>query len=143
MQALIQRVSHASVTIGDTPTATIGRGLLLLLGIEKTDDKAVAEKTLQRILDYRVFSDPEGKMNLSLRDIAGELLVVSQFPLAADTRKGRRPSFAAAMPPAEAEQLYRYFLKLAADSDVATKAGEFGADMQINLCNDGPLTFLL
>lgn len=143
MQALIQRVSHASVTIGDTTTATIGRGLLLLLGIEKTDNKAVAEKTLQRVLDYRVFSDLEGKMNLSLRDIAGELLVVSQFTLAADTRKGRRPSFASAMPPAEAEQLYRYFLALAADSDVATQAGEFGADMQINLCNDGPVTFLL
>jgi len=143
MQALIQRVNHASVTIGGNTTASIGRGLLLLLGIEQTDDAAQAQKTLNRVLDYRVFSDPEGKMNLSLRDIAGELLVVSQFTLAADTGKGRRPSFASAMPPAAAEPLYGYFLTLAKASGVATKAGEFGADMQVSLCNDGPVTFLL
>ncbi len=143
MQALIQRVSHASVAIDGVTTATIGRGLLLLLGLEKTDTAAVAAKTLQRVIDYRVFSDSDGKMNCSLRDIGGELLIVSQFTLAADTAKGRRPSFASAMAPAPAEQLYRHFLDLAAECGVPTASGEFGADMQVSLCNDGPVTFLL
>ena len=143
MQALIQRVSHASVSIDGVTTATIGRGLLLLLGLEKTDTAAVAAKTLQRVIDYRVFSDSDGKMNCSLRDIGGELLIVSQFTLAADTAKGRRPSFASAMAPAPAEQLYRHFLALAAECGVPTASGEFGADMQVSLCNDGPVTFLL
>ncbi|TFH67783.1 D-tyrosyl-tRNA(Tyr) deacylase [Gammaproteobacteria bacterium LSUCC0057] len=143
MQALIQRVSHASVAINGVTTATIGRGLLLLLGLEKTDTAAVAAKTLQRVIDYRVFSDSDGKMNCSLRDIGGELLIVSQFTLAADTAKGRRPSFASAMAPAPAEQLYRHFLALAAECGVPAASGEFGADMQVSLCNDGPVTFLL
>ena len=143
MQALIQRVSHASVTIGGNTTATIGRGLLLLLGIEKTDNKAVAEKTLQRVLDYRVFSDPEGKMNLSLRDIAGELLVVSQFTLAANTKKGLRPSFTSAASPDHAEALYNYFTECAKSIHNHTQCGIFAADMQVSLCNDGPVTFSL
>jgi len=143
MQALIQRVSHASVAIDGETTATIGRGLLLLLGIQKHDDAATAVKTLQRVLDYRVFADNDGKMNCSLRDVGGELLVVSQFTLAADTGKGRRPSFASAMPPLQAEALYNHFTALAAASDVETACGEFGADMQVSLCNDGPVTFLL
>ncbi len=143
MQALIQRVSHAAVTIDGECRAEIGRGLLLLLGLEKHDDLAVAEKTLQRVLDYRVFADADGKMNCSLRDSGGALLIVSQFTLAADTRKGRRPSFASAMPPEQAEPLYDQFVALAKQSGVITASGEFGADMQVSLCNDGPVTFLL
>lgn len=123
---------------------TIDQGLLLLLGIEKTDLETAADKLLQKILNYRVFADSEGKMNLSLRDIGGELLVVSQFTLAADTNKGLRPSFSAAALPEQAEELYDYFLTQAATAlNTQIQSGRFGADMQVMLRNDGPVTFML
>ena len=144
MLGLIQRVSSASVSVENTVVGTIDQGLLLLLGIEKTDLEAAADKLLQKILNYRVFADSEGKMNLSLRDIGGELLVVSQFTLAADTNKGLRPSFSAAASPEQAEALYDYFLTQAATAlNTQIQSGRFGADMQVMLHNDGPVTFML
>ncbi len=144
MLGLIQRVSSASASIDNTVVGTIDQGLLLLLGSEKTDLEAAADKLLQKILNYRVFADSEGKMNLSLRDIGGELLVVSQFTLAADTNKGLRPSFSAAASPEQAEELYDYFLTQAATAlNTQIQSGLFGADMQVMLHNDGPVTFML
>ena len=144
MLGLIQRVSSASVSVENTVVGTIDQGLLLLLGIEKTDLEAAADKLLQKILNYRVFADSEGKMNLSLRDIGGELLVVSQFTLAADTNKGLRPSFSSAASPEQAEELYDYFLTQAATAlNTQIQSGRFGADMQVMLHNDGPVTFML
>ena len=144
MLGLIQRVSSASVSVENTVVGTIDQGLLLLLGIEKTDLKTAADKLLQKIVNYRVFADSEGKMNLSLRDIGGELLVVSQFTLAADTNKGLRPSFSAAASPEQAEALYDYFLTQAATAlNTQIQSGRFGADMQVMLHNDGPVTFML
>ena len=144
MLGLIQRVSSASVSIDNAVVGNINQGLLLLLGIEKNDLETAADKLLQKILNYRVFADPEGKMNLSLRDIGGELLVVSQFTLAADTNKGLRPSFSAAASPEQAEELYDYFLTQAAAAlKTQIQSGRFGADMQVMLRNDGPVTFIL
>ena len=144
MLGLIQRVSSASVSIDNAVVGKIDQGLLILLGIEKTDLETAADKLLQKILNYRVFADPEGKMNLSLQDIGGELLVVSQFTLAADTNKGLRPSFSAAASPEQAEELYDYFLTQAAAAlKTQIQSGRFGADMQVMLCNDGPVTFIL
>ena len=144
MLGLIQRVSSASVSIDNAVVGNIDQGLLLLLGIEKTDLETAADKLLQKILNYRVFADPEGKMNLSLQDIGGELLVVSQFTLAADTNNGLRPSFSAAASPQQAEELYDYFLTQAATAlKTQIKSGRFGADMQLMLRNDGPVTFIL
>lgn len=144
MLGLIQRVSSASVSIDNAVVGKIDQGLLILLGIEKTDLETAADKLLQKILNYRVFADPEGKMNFSLRDIGGELLVVSQFTLAADTNKGLRPSFSAAASPEQAEELYDYFLTQAAAAlKTQIQSGRFGADMQVMLCNDGPVTFIL
>ena len=144
MLGLIQRVSSASVSIDNAVVGNINQGLLLLLGIEKNDLETAADKLLQKILNYRVFADPEGKMNLSLQDIGGELLVVSQFTLAADTNKGLRPSFSAAASPQQAEELYDYFLTQAATAlKTQIKSGRFGADMQVMLRNDGPVTFIL
>ena len=144
MLGLIQRVSSASASIDNTVVGTIDQGLLLLLGIEKPDLEAAADKLLQKILNYRVFADSEGKMNLSLRDIGGELLVVSQFTLAADTNKGLRPSFSSAASPEQAEELYDYFLTQAATAlNTQIQSGRFGADMQVMLHNDGPVTFML
>lgn len=144
MLGLIQRVSSASVSIDNAVVGNINQGLLLLLGIEKNDLETAADKLLQKILNYRVFADPEGKMNLSLRDIGGELLVVSQFTLAADTNKGLRPSFSAAASPEQAEELYDYFLTQAATAiKTQLQSGRFGADMQVMLRNDGPVTFIL
>ena len=144
MLGLIQRVSSASVSIDNAVVGNINQGLLLLLGIEKNDLETAADKLLQKILNYRVFADPEGKMNLSLQDIGGELLVVSQFTLAADTNNGLRPSFSAAASPQQAEELYDYFLTQAATAlKTPIKSGRFGADMQVMLRNDGPVTFIL
>ena len=144
MLGLIQRVSSASVAIDNQIYSAINQGILLLLGMEKGDTTTQADQLLQKMLNYRIFSDDQGKMNLSLKDIAGDLLVVSQFTLAADTKKGLRPSFSSAAPPAEAENLYNYFLDRANNIHNGTVAnGQFGADMQVSLCNDGPVTFLL
>ena len=144
MLGLIQRVSSASVAIENRLQGNIDQGILLLLGVEKNDDQDNADQLLKKILNYRIFNDELGKMNLSLNDIGGGLLVVSQFTLAADTKKGLRPSFSSAAPPEPAEALYDYFLKQAQiECQGRVASGEFGADMQVSLCNDGPVTFLL
>lgn len=143
MRGLIQRVQHANVVVDGEVIGETGPGLLLLLGVEKDDDQAKADKLLEKILKYRVFSDDNGKMNLGLKDAGGGLLVVSQFTLVADTRKGLRPSFSSGASPEHGEAMYDYFVKRAKElhSDVAT--GSFGADMKVSLLNDGPVTFML
>ena len=143
MRAVITRVSQASVTVDNEVTGQIGTGILLLLGVEKNDDEAAAQKLLQKVLSYRIFADAAGKMNLSLQDVGGGLLVVSQFTLVADTRKGLRPSFSSGASPQDGERLYDFFVQQAREKwrDVAT--GRFGADMKVALVNDGPVTFWL
>lgn len=144
MKALIQRVSHASVTVDGKITGQIQQGLLVLLGVEKHDTEQSCEKLLERVLKYRVFADDAGKMNLSVKDIGGGVLLVSQFTLAADTKSGLRPSFSVAATPADAERLYQHgiaFLQTQPEIQVGT--GIFGADMKVALVNDGPVTFLL
>ena len=144
MIALLQRVSQTDVAINENQTiAQIGQGLLVLIGIEKTDTIAVADRLLKRILNYRVFSDADDKMNLSLLDIKGDLLLVPQFTLPADTRKGNRPSFTPAAPPEQGKQLFDYLLAQARLQTVTVEAGQFAADMQVSLTNDGPVTFWL
>ena len=143
MIGLIQRVSHASVRVDNQVCGEIDQGILLLLAVEPEDLESHAQRLLEKVLNYRVFSDTEGKMNLSLRDIQGGLLVVSQFTLAANTKKGLRPSFTSAAPPAHAEALYDYFTTRASAVYDKTQYGIFGADMQVSLCNDGPVTFSL
>jgi len=145
MLALIQRVSRADVTVNGECVAEIGKGLLVLLGVEKDDNQEAADRLLQKVLAYRVFPDTAGKMNLSVQDVSGGLLVVSQFTLAAATDKGLRPSFSSAMAPAEAEVLYEYFVSKAQSLSASkqVQCGRFGADMQVGLINDGPVTFLL
>lgn len=143
MLALIQRVARASVEVAGETTGAIGPGLLVFLGVERDDSTVDAERLLKKVLAYRVFMDAEGKMNLSVQDVKGGVLVVSQFTLAADTNKGLRPSFSSAKPPAEAEQLYEFFLSEARKAHHDVACGRFGADMQVGLLNDGPVTFLL
>lgn len=142
MLGLIQRVSEASVVADGKLTGNISRGLLLFLGVQKDDTEAHVEKLARKVVNYRVFSDEKGHMNLSLLDIGGDLLVVSQFTIAADTRKGRRPSFSSAAAPDQAEVLYDEFLRQASDF-CPVSAGKFGADMKVSLINDGPVTFML
>ncbi|SMF01016.1 D-tyrosyl-tRNA(Tyr) deacylase [Alteromonadaceae bacterium Bs31] len=143
MKVLIQRVSHASVVVDGEKTGAIGEGILALVGIEKHDNKDVLQRMCNKLLSYRIFSDQEGKMNLSLKDTGGGLLAISQFTLAANTNKGLRPSFSSASPPSEAEPLFNQFIEQlqAQHSQVAT--GKFAADMKVSLLNDGPVTFLL
>ena len=143
MKGLLQRVSQARVEVEGEIVGSIDQGLLVLVGIEPQDDEASADKLLKRLLEYRVFTDVDGRMNDSLTDVQGGLLLVSQFTLAADTRKGRRPGFSTAAPPDRAEVLFNYLggREQALHSQVAT--GRFGADMQVHLVNDGPVTFLL
>lgn len=143
MKVLIQRVRYASVTVDQQVVGQINQGMLAFVGVEKGDDQQVADKLLDKVLRYRVFADADDKMNLSLADVQGGLLLVSQFTLAADTRKGLRPSFSTAAPPAEGQALYRYVCEQAKlrHGDVAT--GQFGADMKVELLNDGPVTFML
>ncbi len=143
MKGLIQRVRHANVTVDGEITGAIDNGILLLLGVEKEDDEASADKLLKKVLNYRIFSDADDKMNLSLTDTAGGLLVVSQFTLVADTRKGLRPSFSSGATPAEGERLYNYFVEQARLIHNPVGTGRFGADMKVELLNDGPVTFLL
>lgn len=143
MKALIQRVSEARVEVAGQTVGAIDQGLLVLLGVEQHDDANTAEKLAQRVAGYRLFADTNGKTNLSVKDIAGSLLVVSQFTLAADTDSGRRPSFSSAATPTQAEQLYGIFVAVLKQLDVPVATGEFGADMQVHLVNDGPMTFLL
>jgi len=143
MKGLIQRVSHASVKVDGELTGQIEGGILLLLGVEKNDCEATADRLLQKLLKYRIFSDKDGKMNLSLADTGGGLLIVSQFTLVADTRKGLRPSFSSGATPAEGERLYDYFVGQAKAIHSPVATGRFGADMKVELLNDGPVTFLL
>jgi len=143
MIALIQRVSSAAVTVDSETVGAIGRGILALIGVQRGDTMASADRLLERVLTYRIFSDEQGKMNLSLRDIQGELLLVSQFTLAADTQKGTRAGFSRAAAPEEAKRLFDYFLDRARASHGTVAAGVFGADMQVSLVNDGPVTFWL
>ncbi|MEH6826001.1 MAG: D-aminoacyl-tRNA deacylase [Motiliproteus sp.] len=143
MRALIQRVSQASVTIDNHLHGQIGPGILLLLGVQRGDDRAAADKLLNKVLAYRIFNDSDAKMNLSLTQTGGGLLIVSQFTLAADTGKGLRPGFSSAASPAHGEALYDYFVTQARSSRVPLATGQFGADMLVALVNDGPVTFML
>ncbi|WP_282040565.1 D-aminoacyl-tRNA deacylase [Halomonas alimentaria] len=143
MKALIQRVTRASVEVEGHTVGAIDHGLLALVGVEKGDDEAAVERLLHKLLHYRVFSDADGKMNLNLQQVDGGLLLVSQFTLAADTRKGLRPSFSSAAPPAEGDRLFHLLLARAEAAWTKVASGEFAADMQVTLVNDGPVTFLL
>ncbi len=143
MIALIQRVSHARVEVQGRKIASIGRGIAALVGIEKPDSTKNADRLLQRITGYRIFPDDDGKMNLSLADIRGELLLVPQFTLPADTGKGMRPGFSRAAPAAQGTELFQYLLEQAGQRHPGTGAGVFGADMQLSLTNEGPVTFWL
>ena len=144
MKGLIQRVSHAKVIVDGVTVGEIDGGILLLLGVEKDDTPEKAHKLLEKVLKYRLFSDDDGKMNRSLTDIGGGLLIVSQFTLVADTRKGLRPSFSSGASPALGEELYQTFVAKAQAIHLGTVAtGQFGADMKVSLLNDGPVTFML
>lgn len=143
MRALIQRVRRASVEIDGRTVGAIDHGLLALIGVEREDDEARADRLLHKLLHYRVFGDDAGRMNRDLRQVDGGLLLVSQFTLAADTRKGLRPGFSSAASPDEGERLFAYLLERASAAWPQVASGEFGADMQVNLINDGPVTFLL
>lgn len=143
MKGLLQRVRGARVEVDGEVVGAIDQGLLVLVGVEPQDTPASADKLLHKLLNYRVFSDADGKMNLSLRDVEGGLLLVSQFTLAADTRSGMRPSFSKAAPPALGKEMFDYLLKQAHAAHPQVAAGRFGADMQVHLVNDGPVTFLL
>jgi D-tyrosyl-tRNA(Tyr) deacylase len=140
---LLQRVTLARVQVQGCSVGAIDRGLLVLVGIQKGDNQTRAERLLERLLDYRVFPDAQGRMNLSLRDIGGGLLLVPQFTLAADTRKGTRASFSSAAPPAMGQQLFDYLVARARELHETVQTGRFGADMQVSLVNDGPVTFWL
>lgn len=143
MLGLIQRVKRASVEVDGKIVGTVDQGMLLLLGVEKTDTEAVADKLLDKVLAYRIFADQDSKMNCNVQQVDGGVLVVSQFTLAADTRKGLRPSFSSAAPPAQAEQLYDYFVARLRERHPQVATGIFAADMQVSLINDGPVTFML
>ena len=143
MIGLLQRVSEARVTVDGEIVGEIDAGLLVLIGVERGDGEAQAERLLERLLSYRVFPDVAGKMNRSLRDMGGGLLLVPQFTLAADTRKGMRPSFTPAAPPVEGERLFNVLTVLARQQHTRVATGRFGAHMQVSLINDGPVTFWL
>lgn len=143
MKAVIQRVSSASVTVADTVVGTIGHGIVILLGVEKGDAEAQADWLVEKISGLRIFSDGEGKMNRSVVDIGGALLVISQFTLAGNCAKGRRPSFDTAAPSEEGKRLYDYFVASARRSGLTVATGIFQEDMQVSLVNDGPVTFIL
>jgi D-tyrosyl-tRNA(Tyr) deacylase len=148
MIALLQRVSEARVHVNDEGdhrrlTGEIGRGILALIGVERDDSQAQADRLLERILAYRIFEDAEGKMNLDLRQVGGELLLVSQFTLAANTHKGNRASFTSAAPPDAGRRLFDYLVARARETLGACATGEFGAHMEVALVNDGPVTFWL
>ena len=143
MIALLQRVAQARVDVDNEPVGEIARGVLVFAGFEPQDDENEVARQLERILNYRLFSDADDKMNLSLRDIKGGLLLVPQFTLAADTARGRRPSFTSAAPPAKGEQLFDFVCLKAREAHHTVACGRFGADMQVHLQNDGPVTFIL
>jgi D-tyrosyl-tRNA(Tyr) deacylase len=140
---LLQRVTRAQVDVDGRTVGAIGPGLMVLVCAERGDREADADRLLERLLNYRVFSDADGKMNLSLRNVGGGLLLVPQFTLAADTRKGNRPSFTPAAPPDEGRRLFDYVLARARETHSPVESGEFGANMQVSLTNDGPVTIWL
>ena len=142
MIALIQRVKQASVTVDNNIIGQINQGLLIFLGVEQDDDEQKAIRLCDKVLGYRIFSDNEGKMNLNVNQANGEVLVVSQFTLAADTKKGMRPSFTKGAKPDEANRLYQFFIEQC-QQKITTQTGQFAADMQVSLINDGPVTFWL
>jgi D-tyrosyl-tRNA(Tyr) deacylase len=143
MKLVIQRVKRASVTIDGQVVSSIGQGFMVLWGSTHEDTKEIAEHMARKLINMRIFSDEDDKMNLGLKDIGGELLVVSQFTLYADCKKGNRPNFMKAMKPKESNELYEYFLELLRKEIPDVKTGEFGADMQVELINDGPVTIVL
>ena len=143
MKLVLQRVTFASVTVEEKEIARIGRGLLVLIGVDKEDEAECLPYLVDKTVNLRIFADDAGKMNLSCKDINGEVLVVSQFTLAGDCRKGRRPGFDSAAPPDIAERLYLRYVELLAESGVKVQQGKFAADMKVELLNDGPVTFIL
>jgi len=145
MKILLQRVTQADVSMDGATVSRVGPGLLAFLGLERDDRRSTAEQLLHRVLTYRVFADAAGRMNLSVVDAAGDVLLVPQFTLAADTARGRRPGFSSAMPPADAKPLYAFSLDWLASNHTSGRVagGVFGADMRVSLVNDGPVTFLL
>ena len=143
MKAVVQRVKSAGVAVEDSMISTIGTGLLILLGVQDGDTQKDVEVLVEKIINLRIFEDDKGKMNISLKDVNGEMLVVSQFTLLGDCRKGRRPSFIKAAPPGTAKDLYDYFVKHAIELGVATKSGVFQAMMEVTLTNSGPVTLIL
>jgi D-tyrosyl-tRNA(Tyr) deacylase len=143
MKAVIQRVTSASVIVEGKTVGAIGQGILVLLGVEKGDSEAQADWLAEKIAGLRIFSDSEGKMNLGINEVNGSLLVVSQFTLAGNCAKGKRPSFDTAAPPEEGKRLYEYFVQAARRTGLPVETGIFQADMQVSLVNDGPVTFIL
>jgi D-tyrosyl-tRNA(Tyr) deacylase len=143
MVAVLQRTRSAKVTVGDRVTGEIQTGLVILLGVAKGDAEEDANFLADRIASFRIFNDDAGKMNRSIRDVNGAALVISQFTLAGDWRKGRRPSFTSAAPPEEGERLYEYFCEQLRALEVPVQTGEFGAMMDVNLINEGPVTFVM
>jgi len=143
MIALLQRVSHAQVAVDGNVVGSIGTGLLVLLGVRPADDETAARRLLERLLQYRIFSDDAGKMNLSLVQVQGELLLVPQFTLAADTARGLRPGFSTAAPPEQGRRLFDFFVQATRERLGQVQTGVFGAHMQVSLTNDGPVTIWL
>ncbi|MCI5209043.1 MAG: D-tyrosyl-tRNA(Tyr) deacylase [Candidatus Electrothrix sp. ATG2] len=143
MRAVIQRVTSAKVTVDDRQTGAIGEGLLVLLGVHKDDEQKDITWLADKIINLRIFEDKDGKMNHSLTDTGGSMLIVSQFTLLADCRKGRRPSWSEAAPPDKARQMYEEFIQVVADHGIPTATGEFQAMMEVSLVNSGPVTILL
>jgi len=143
MKAVIQRVKEASVSVRGKKVSAIGRGLLVLLGVAESDTEEQAQKLAKKVATLRIMADEQGKMNLSVADVGGELLVISQFTLLADTSRGHRPSFIKAAKPEKAKELYELFIKELRKLDIPVKAGKFGEYMQVDLVNDGPATILL
>ncbi len=143
MRLVIQRVSQASVEVNSEIVGRIGRGWLVLIGVQSSDGTAAVSYLVDKLINLRAFNDPDGKMNLSVRDIEGEILLVSQFTLYADCRKGRRPSFTQAAPPDLANKIYTDFVTATKQAGLKVETGQFGADMKVDLLNDGPVTFIL